>query len=103
MNLRLAKFALLGFLWAWATPSARAELPPCPNACTCRCGSLCFYPHTCLLRWRNVVPAPLAGYGNRYLVTCTFRGGIRTDNDGTYFCCNHSTATHPHSGFFLNQ
>jgi len=51
----------------------------------------------CMLRWRSV--EPISGRPGVYLVVCKYRGGFVTTADGTWFCCNHSIATHDHSGF----
>lgn len=85
-----------------ASPMAQAALPDCPNQCACSCGFGCWNTHACMLRGRRVEHAPLVGIPNRFLVTCTFRGGIRTDSQGTYFCCNHSISIHDHAGYYLN-
>ncbi|GEM_PF-5433635 len=83
--------ALLAF-----APSASAALPACMTQCAHSCGNLCFTSHACLIRWRNVEPIP--NQPGFFLVTCRYRGGYVTTSDGTWFCCNHTIATHDHTG-----
>lgn len=83
-------------------PCVHGALPACPTSCSCTCGFGCLTNHTCILRSRSVVHAPLPGISNRYLITCTFRGGLVADGHATYFCCNHTLHVHDHSGYFSN-
>jgi hypothetical protein len=89
---------------AWsAVPRAQAALPACLTQCSCQCGFGCLTNHACLFRARTVDHMPIQGQPNRYRITCYFRGNMRTDSQGTYFCCNHTAAVHGHISFHLNQ